>query len=302
MDIKTLSTFIAVAKHKNFSSAAKELFSVQPTVSRRISDLENELSVKLFLRSTHQVKLTAVGEWFLSEAIDIVANEQRVKKQIIEIENKQVDELNIGYLATACSFFLPGLLSQYMAEHLGLNTQLREMTGKQQSAALIEKDIDIGFSRTQPNLDGNLFHVRELYSDQLVAVLPLFHPLAGAKKVSIKQISKERFLIFERALWEPTFDQILTAFQRNGLAINITHNPENMRHLVTSVSSGLGISIAPSCIQFIAKQSCVCIPIIELSQALPLYIYYRHQDDKPYISDFVQFCLDTSEDIQAQFD
>lgn len=68
MDLKTLTTFVTVARLKNFTAAARELHTVQPTVSRHISDLENELQTKLFDRTTHQVDLTPSGERLLPEA------------------------------------------------------------------------------------------------------------------------------------------------------------------------------------------------------------------------------------------
>ncbi len=300
MDNKTLRTFISVARHKNFSLAAKELYSVQPTVSRHISELERQLGVKLFIRTTHQVELTKAGEWLLPEAINILANEKRVKTQITQLDGKVKQNINIGYLATACSFFLPNLLSQYSAHHSGVTTHLHEMTGQQQKEALLEGEVDVAFSRRQPSLDGQQFHVEQIYTDRLVAVLPLGHPLAGRKEINLNELAHDRFILFRRPQWVEIFDHILSRCQEEGFAPNITCYPENMRNLVISISSGLGISIAPSCIRFIADNACVCIPITQLDQALPLYLYYRRGKEEAYIDEFVALCVEQIPFIQQK--
>jgi DNA-binding transcriptional LysR family regulator len=165
------------------------------------------------------------------------------------------------------------------------------MSGQQQHDALINNQIDLAFCRRQPEIDGELFHVEQLYVDKLAAVLPLNHPLSQQKDIEIKDLSSERFILFQRELWPDTYDYMLTQCQQAGFSPNMSKPPENMRHLITSISSGLGISIAPSCIHFIAKYNCTCIPIKELNHDLPLYMYYRKQEDNSHLSNFINYCL-----------
>lgn len=73
MDIKTLKSFISVAKYKSFSEAARELHTVQPAISRHISALEIELEVSLFNRNSRAVTITPAGEQLLKDATEILA-------------------------------------------------------------------------------------------------------------------------------------------------------------------------------------------------------------------------------------
>lgn len=300
MDNKTLRTFVTVAKFANFSAAARDLHTVQPTVSRHISDLENELGVKLFQRNTHQVTLTAAGEWLLPEAQQILANEQKVKTLITQVVQKK-REMNIGYLATACSFFLPDLIGQYRAQYPEVNAHLHEMTGEGQKEALLAGIIDVAFCRYQPDLDENEFSAVRIYADKLVALLPLQHTLAHESEIDLRQLAREKFILFQRSKWVDIYDQIVGACSKSGFEPQLVHHPENMRHLVTSVSSGLGVSIAPSCVRFIATRSCACVPITELDQVLPLYLYTRSSDD-PVSNEFVDLCIQQTHYIQKQLD
>ncbi|WP_240700815.1 LysR family transcriptional regulator [Vibrio sp. F13] len=147
MDLKTLTTFVTVARLKNFTAAARELHTVQPTVSRHISDLENELQTKLFDRTTHQVDLTPSGERLLPEALHIIENDQRVKSVIKQIDSDEHQEIKVGYLATACSFFLPELINRFRARYTNAQLRLYEMTPAEQIEAMVDNKVDIVFSR-----------------------------------------------------------------------------------------------------------------------------------------------------------
>lgn len=271
---------------------------MQPTVSRHVSELENELGVKLFQRTTHQVELTQAGEVLLPEALNIIANDQRVKSLVGQSTEQGECQINIGYLATACSFFLPTLLSNFMATNPNTHANLFEMAADEQYQALTENKIDIAFSRRQPKLDGNQFMVEKIYSDRLMAILPLNHPLAERKALALSELRNERFILFRPNEWTEMYEHVLLLCQENGFSPNITFHPDNMRHLVTSVSSGLGISIAPKCIKFIAQDNCVCVPIDEVNLVLPLYMYYKREGLAPQLSELVKACLNKAPDIQ----
>lgn len=300
MDIKTLRTFLTVARLKNFSLAAKEINSVQPTVSRHISDLENEIGVKLFHRTTHLVELTAAGQVLYPEAIKIVDNDQRVKQRVVEADRAVDQSIRIGYLATACSFFLPKLIGEHLIDNPTISTQLYEMSVEEQRDALIENNIDLAFTRSLSDIDGALFMAKELYQDEAVVLLPNHHPLADKTELSIAELQDEKFILFKRSSWTEMYDHIHRLCQDNSFSPNVVFHPDNMRHLVTSVSSGLGISIAPRCIKFISTTDCVCIPLKESQLSWPIYIYYRRQQSNQHIENLVQCCLKHSAYIQAQ--
>lgn len=298
MDIKTLKTFLSVARLKNFSAAARELNTVQPTVSRHISELESELGIKLFLRTTHQVKLTLAAEALVPEALNIICNDKRVKELIANIETTHAHVINIGYLATACSFFLPNLIVNFTSLNPNVITNLYEMTVEEQLEALLEDRIDIALSRRQTNLDSNTYAVEKIYSDKPMAILPADHPLAKKSELSIDELLDERFIFFRRTDWLEMYEHIQFLFQERGYAPNIIFQPNNMRHLVTSVAAGLGISIIPSCVKFITNKNCVCIPVKEISLMWPLYMYYKRNRLDPSRETLIQMFLEKSPDIE----
>lgn len=290
MEIKTLKTFISVAKLKNFSAAAKELFTAQPNVSRQISELEKELDTKLFIRNTREVNLTAAGQILLPEAIEIVANNTRVTNLITAAKNKQ-QMLRIGYLASACSTFFPQLVNQFSKLYPNVKITIVEMTSKQQLNALLENKIDISFARPQPSLEKKRFCCSEIYTDSLVAAIPNDHHLADQQQLSFNELAEENFVLFKPEESMDLHHHIVSNCEKNGFTPNITSHHGNIRSLMTVVSAGLGISIVPSCVEYLGINACRFIAMQELSLKLQLNIYHSAETCPEHVNDFVTFCL-----------
>lgn len=299
MDNKILKTFLSVARHKNFSNSAKALHTTQPTVSRHISELESELGVQLFDRTTHHVNLTASGEWLYPEAIKMLAHEERIKSQILDLNSKSKQILNIGYLATACDFFLPHLVSEYADKNPAVVSNLNEMGGLDQAEALIKGGIDVGFCRHNSTLTSEQFNMQKVYDDQLVVVLPVNHLLAQKKSIRLEELIHDNLTLFERVFWPENYDYLQQRFQTAGSLPISTKHPENMRHLITLVSTGQFVSIAPRCISSITNSNCVTVAIEDLSYSVPLYIYWRRSDKENHIEQFVKHCIEQSNRIQT---
>ena len=289
MEIKTLKTFITVAALKNFSAAAKELYTVQPNISRQISDLERELDAKLFIRNTREVSLTETGQILLPEAIEIVANNTRVTNLIKAAKNKQ-HSLKIGYLASACSTFFPQLVNQFSKLYPEVKITIVEMTSKEQLNALLENKIDVSFSRPQPLLEKKKFYCSEIYTDSLVAAIPNSHHLANKESLTFSELKNENFILFKPEESMDLHYHIVSNCEKNDFSPNITSHHGNIRSLMTVVSAGLGISIVPSCVEYLGLNECQFIPMQELTLALQLNIYHCGTTCPAHVTDFFEFC------------
>lgn len=290
MEIKTLKSFITVASLKSFSAAAKQLYTVQPNISRQISELEKELGAKLFIRNTRGVSLTETGEILLPEAIEIVANNTRVTNLIKAFQNKQ-HSLRIGYLASACSTFFPQLISQFSQHYPDIKISIFEMTSKEQLSALLENKIDISFSRPQPLLERKKFYCSEIYTDTLVAAIPACHRFANNEQLTFNELKEENFILFKPEEAVDLHHHIVSNCEKNDFSPNITSHHGNIRSLMTAVSSGLGISIVPNCVRNIGLNGCQFIPMPELTLTLQLNIYHCGITCPSHVTDFVKFCV-----------
>ncbi|MCV0428899.1 MAG: LysR family transcriptional regulator [Roseibium sp.] len=302
MEIRLLRTFSAVAKHMNFSAAARELNTVQPAVSRQISDLEYELNVKLFVRTTRDVKLTAAGETLLEEAVKIIAQEEQARDLVERAAAGKTGKLRIGYIAPACLEFFPALIKKYTMQHPHVQLVLEDMTAKQQIDAFMTGQIDLGFSRSLPDTMQAGFNCINIYTDEISAFVSSSHPLADRPAIRLKDLESQPFVMFERSGAVNLFDQSIAACQRAGFSPKIERQAANMQTVLTHVASGLGVTLAPSCIRHLNMTECCRIPIKDKIKGMPLELQYSKNHSNPTVEAFVKIVEDARPEIRAQME
>lgn len=295
-----LKTFVTVATLKNFSAAARELHTVQPTISRQIADLEAELGVQLLWRNTREVKMTPAGESLLRDAQDILARESLAKEQARRAARGQIGRLKIGYIGSAGYGFIPELVQTYTKHYPDVQVTLREMTVKRQIKAFKTGELDIGFSRPLPETERQNLTAEEIYIDTLIAVVPESHPLAIKKSLHLNQLETDNFVLFKRNEAIGLFDQIISACQTDHFSPKISNQAENMQTVLTEVAAGLGVSVVPSCVKQMYTKGCVFIPIEKQRPSIPTELHYRTEPIDATVQAFVNITINAKADIQKQ--
>ncbi|MEL0630448.1 LysR family transcriptional regulator [Psychromonas aquatilis] len=300
MDIKTLKSFITVAKHKSFSEAARELHTVQPAVSRHISTLESDLGVTLFKRNSRDVAITQAGLQLLKDASAILALTEQARTQVKQAHNGQRGTLNIAHLSSACLPFLAALVSQYKQQFPQVHVSLFEMTATEQIEPLKNGEIDIAFSRPLPASIADTFANHDIYIDQFVAVVNHNHPLANTHSIGLSKMKNEQFIIFNRDEALGLFDETITICKQAKFSPNIVSQPRHMQTLVTEVAAGLGVAIAPFCVSKLYSEGCHFIKLENVETKMPVQIQYKQSNDNATVNAFVDIALNAREAIQAE--
>lgn len=298
MDIKTLKSFISVAKHKSFSQAARELNTVQPAISRHISALEAELGVNLFNRNSRDVIITQAGEQLLKDANEILTLTEQAKTQVQRAHNGEVGTLNIAYLSSACLAFMATLISTYKSQFPHVHITLFEMTVTEQTEALKNEQVDIAFSRPLPNSIADDFISHTIYIDTLVAIVNKNHSLAGKKSVNLTQLKNEKFILFNRDEALGLFDETITQCKQAGFSPNIISQPRHMQTLVTEVAADLGVAIAPYCVRKLYSNGCHFIKLKGVTTQIPVQIQHKKMNCSATVNAFVKVVLEERNEIQ----
>ena len=302
MELRLLKTFAAVARNRNFSAAARELNTVQPAVSRQISDLEYELDAKLFVRTTREVKLTAAGKMLLAEATKIIAQEQQAKDLVRRASAGKTGSLRIGYIGPACLEFLPGLIKRYSEQYPEVQLILDDLTAKEQIDAFRAEQIDIGFSRTLPETIRSGFNSMTIYTDCLSAFVPAADPLAGKASIKLKELEQRPFIMFHRAGAEYLFDQSIATCRKAGFSPKIERQAASMPIVLTHVASGLGVTLAPSCIRLLNMTGCRRIPIKDKPVRMTFELQHLKDHNNPTVDAFVKIVEEALPEIRAQME
>jgi DNA-binding transcriptional LysR family regulator len=250
MELRHLRYFTAVAEHLNYSEASRRIHVAQPAISQTILDLEEELGARLLLRDRRTVRLTAAGETFRREALEILRRNEEAVRLTKRASLGEVGRLRIGCFAAGVVTFLPGLVREYHRRFPDVELTLHDLNVTQQLEAFDQGQLDVSFSWPLPPERRKEFHEELVYTEYLQLVLPSAHPLtrnlAGDGTIGIKRLSAERFVLLHRQRAPGLYDEVLAFCRRVGnFSPQVVNEPDSMHMVLLLVESGIGVSIVP---------------------------------------------------------
>ncbi|MGW1610494.1 LysR family transcriptional regulator [Streptomyces sp. NPDC002285] len=239
LDLRKLRYFVAVAERRHFGQAAVALHVTQPALSRQVRQLEHELRVELFTRSTREVSLTPAGEQFLRDAKALLAAAEAAQERARRIGAGD-DALVVGFmLGTDVSL----ALNAFSARFPRVSIELVRLRWWSQARALLDGSVDVGFVR--PPLEADGVELLALYAEQLAAVLPIDHPRARDAKVALAALTDDPVLEYAEAA--EAWSAVWNADPRPD-GTRPGHGPafHDMEELLGYVRGGRGIAFVPS--------------------------------------------------------
>src|SRR3954467_7728937 len=186
MELRHLRYFVAVAEELNFTRAAEKLRLAQPSLTRQVHSLEQELGVRLLDRTRNQVSLTEEGRSFLVDARRLVALSLESITAVQRFSRGESGQLNLGYLFNFNFDLLPATLTTFYQACPEIAVNLFDMSPAEQLRALEARKIDLAFVGLRPpaahkNIVALSWECVARHA--VVVVLPVHHPLAKKRKV-----------------------------------------------------------------------------------------------------------------------
>lgn len=239
--------FIAVARHLNFTEAAKSLYVSQPSLSKQIAILEDEIGIQLFFRTKRDVRLTAAGMVLLKEmggVIEQIGNAIEKSKKPDLGENST---LTIGCLdAMDMRTFLPRIIKKFKEKYPNVNLILERHSFKVLREKLINKTLDVIFTLSF-ELDDSLGILSDVvHKGNGYIVIDKSNPLANRNDLTLSDIKDENFVIISRDESPKGFDSIISLCRKNGFTPKIVKQLPNIESLLLCVESGIGIALLDS--------------------------------------------------------
>jgi len=205
MDFKQLRYFVAVYEEGHVGRAAERLSISQPALSQQIRQLEQNLDVTLFERSSKRLLPTLAAHTLYNHALPLLDGLQRAREALGNFKGQALRTPAIGVLQTVHTSLVPQMLERVRKAQPHLVVQIYELTGLEIERRLLNGSLDIGISYLPPRQPG--LHGVLLYEDKLTLVIPADHPLREFKKVSIRQAAELPMLLLGeefqiRQIWQ----------------------------------------------------------------------------------------------------
>lgn len=241
MDINQLRIFLAVANAKGFSKAASQLYVSQPMVTKTIKQLEGELNMKLIERSSKSFTLTDAGLRLKSLSEDLLQNFDNILKEISDMRTSNSGSITLAGPPLSLAVYFPKLLQLIRAKYPGINISLIECGSKTTVEMINDGKADIGVSQMPiENPDMDIFPI---VRDKCVLLVNEIHPLATRDKVSISELSNEKFISLAKGF--AMHDTVNDICRRAGFTPNIVYHTSLISFAEKLVSLNEGISILP---------------------------------------------------------
>ena len=246
MELRHLRYFVAVAEMENVSRAAMQRLHVsQPSLSRQIRDLEDEMGVQLLERTPKSVRLTDAGRAFLDDARAILKHAGDAVGKARAIAGKGASELQIGDWPLATERIMPGLLRTYREAMPDVRVKLHDWPVEQNIAGV--RDGRLHLAILVPPLKANALD--ELRFEQLTAIrvclaVSCNHPFARRQSVSLTDAAREPFIGLTREEY-PRYQEYLSAiFGRVNDKPRIVEEHDGWSYVFSAVSAGTGVAIS----------------------------------------------------------
>jgi LysR family hca operon transcriptional activator len=262
MELRHLRYFIAVADELSFTRGAKKLRIAQPSLTRQIRDLEDDLGVRLLDRTKKKVTLTKEGEFFSERARRVLSFTDELVHAIHELDHKGSHTVNIGYVPNPFHRVLPDSLAAFEKQFPDISINLFGLAPREQIAAVKDGKLDVGFvGLLDPTPDSDLQSLL-VGSYRGVALLPPTHLRARKAIVELSDLTQSFFVSLSDKSYPGYADWFKRTCEQVGIRGKIVQIAENDSALIQAVRSGLGVALLPEQIRQVPHDNTVIRKVV----------------------------------------
>lgn len=280
MKLEYLDEFLVLTRTGNFTVAAKNLQITQTALSRHIQQLEAELGVTLFERSTRKMKLTQLGKIFSKYAADSLEVHQEMMKVLESVRNEDIRYLTIATMRNFKPYKIDQLCMSFVKSHPTIMCNMVEAEAENQKDRFANEECDIGIDSEMDLTCDHLQKGRIVATDTIVVLLPEDHILAKQDKVKLKQLTNERFIMMPT--YSSAYRHSIRVCKKVGLRPKVIYTALREGDCVQMVSDGMGISLVPRLpVEDVMKRNSLPhVAVRELDPPIQINITIRYRKDR----------------------
>ena len=290
MELRHIRSFLSIAETLHFGRTAELIHISQPALSLQIRALEEEVGVRLFERNRRKTTLTAAGAAFRDDAAAALSQLEQATRRAKSAANGKLGLLRIGFVSTAGSEIVPDIVRQFRQLNPAVEFSLRNILTAEQVHMLETGSLDIGFLRV-PIGEHSALDIVVVHREPFVLVVPSSHKLAKRKRVRLREVAGQDFVMYERT-YAPGFHDLMVGILRDaGIVPNVTQTAVEIPTLLSLVASGMGITIMPASVVKHYVASVVACNILDRIPMTEIGMAVRKGTRAPVVDNFRSFAL-----------
>lgn len=248
MDFRELNYILAIAKHQNITKAAESLYVGQPTLSKFLITLEDELGLKLFRKMGHKYLLTYAGERYVERATQIIQLKKDLDTELADILKRDVGTLSVAFANMRGNYMLPCTLPAFQKLYPNVKLTIFEGSSAENDRRLLEGQVEVAFY-SKPNSPNPQIEYETLQEEELLICTcknhPLkhfasFNPASRYPRLDPELLKNERLLMMKP---EHRTRQIMDDYlRRNNIQLENVLYTGSLPAIMELVSMGYGVA------------------------------------------------------------
>lgn len=305
MELRHLRYFVAVAEARSLKLAAEEkLNTTQPSLSRQIRDLEEEVGTPLFIRGAKGVELTPAGRVFLDHARVMLSQAEVAVQSARQIAYPAIPSLSLGFMIGHDTTWLPAALKLIRDQLPNIHVVISTQNSPQLATALSHGGIDVAFLRKDDGNDDMEF--RTLVEEPFKVFLPSDHPLAANATISLLEIARETFISVSGTALSisgkpPALRRTIDRFlHENGIEIRPSHEVDNLGGVMSLIATTRGLALLPTYAKTFLPNAVTTRPLEGVGPKIDLSLGYRKANTSAILQLFLSRLDELTSDSRIQ--
>jgi len=281
MELRHLRYFVAVAEAGSLTlAAARKLHTSQPSLSRQIRDLEDELGAQLLTRRARGIDLTPAGRVFLDHARLVLSQVEAAGEAARRVAHPSRPRFTMGFLTGHELKWMPEALRILRDELPNVDVMISSQYSPLLADGLSKGKIDAAFLRRERGLPDLAF--RLLVKEPMMVVLPRDHRLAALKSIGPRDLVSETFVTVDNTA--PVLRMVIDNYlKRSGINIKPTHEVDNLAMAMSLIASTGGVGLLPAYAQNFLLSSVTSRPLKGDTPTIELVLGYKKSNESPIL-------------------
>src|SRR5437879_8434635 len=281
MELRHLRYFVAVAEAGSLTVAAeRKLHTSQPSLSRQIRDLENEVGAQLLRRSARGIELTPAGRAFLENGRSVLSQVEAASEAARRVAHPAKPCFAMGFLTGHELTWMPEALQILRDELPNIDVMVSSQYSPLLADGLSKGKIDVAFLRRERGVPDLAYRV--LVKEPLMVVLLSDHRLAALKAISPKDLVGETFVIVSNTA--PVLRAVIDKYlKRSGIDITPAHEADHLAMGMSLIASTGGVGLLPAYAQNFLPSSVTSRPLKGDAPTVDLVLGDRKSNQSPIL-------------------